>query len=35
MQDLNDKINNVGSTADGQLSASEWNQLPSGIQNII
>ncbi|MCK5127653.1 MAG: hypothetical protein KAR42_15455 [candidate division Zixibacteria bacterium] len=35
MQDLNDKINNGGATADGQLSADEWNQLPSEIQNII
>lgn len=35
MQDLNDKINNGGATADGQLSADEWNQLPSEIQNVI
>ena len=35
MQDLNDKINNGGATADGQLSADEWNQLPSEVQNAI
>lgn len=35
MEDLNDKINNGGATADGQLSATEWNQIPSELQNII
>lgn len=35
MQDLNDKINNGGATAGGQLDAEEWNQPASEIQNII
>ena len=35
MQDLNDKINNGGATAQGQLSADEWNEIPSEIQNVI
>lgn len=35
MQDLNDKINNGGATSQGQLSADEWNQIPSEIQNVI
>jgi len=35
MEDLNDKINDGGATSAGQLSATEWNQLPSEIQNII
>lgn len=35
MQDLNDKINNGGATADGQLTAGEWNQIPTEVQNAI
>ena len=35
MQDLNDKIQNGGATADGILTADEWNQVPSEIQNVI
>lgn len=35
MQDLNDKVNNGGATAAGQLDADEWNQVPSEIQNVI
>jgi hypothetical protein len=35
MQDLTGKVNNGGSTAAGQLSASEWNQLPDEVQNVI
>jgi len=33
MQDLNDKI--IGGGAAGQLTAAEWNEVPTEIQNII
>ncbi len=35
MLDLNDKVNNGGTTAAGQLDADEWNQLPSEVQSAI
>jgi len=35
MQDLNDKVNNGGASAAGQLDADEWNQIPTEIQNVI
>ena len=35
MQDLNDKVNNGGATAAGQLSATEFNQPMSELQNVI
>lgn len=35
MQDLNDKINDGGATANGVLPAEQWNQSASEIQNLI
>lgn len=35
MQDLNSKVENGGATADGLLTATEFNQIPSELQNLI
>jgi len=35
MQDLNDKINDGGATANGVLPAEQWNELASELQNAI
>jgi len=35
MQDLNDKINDGGATANGVLPAGHWNEVASELQNLI
>lgn len=35
MQDLNNKIDNAGATADGKLPSAEWNEVASELQNVI
>lgn len=35
MQDLNNKVDNAGATADGKLSSSEWNEVASELQSFI
>lgn len=35
MQDLNNKVNDGGATADGVLPAEQWNEVATELQNVI